>query len=71
METKRTLEGITLAGEQLIQQAIDARRLYQQAVDARKPADEIERLRFLADSLFQTVTDYQLDALGHQRQTRH
>lgn len=71
MDKIRTLEGITLAGEQLIQQAIDARRLYQQAVDAGVSADEVKRLRLLADSLFQTVTDYQLDALGHQRQTRH
>ncbi|MFK3774093.1 hypothetical protein [Pseudomonas sp. NPDC089406] len=62
---------MALAGEALIRQAIDAQRRYHEAHDAGAPADEVERLRLLADSLFQTVTDYQLDAVGHQRQTRH
>lgn len=68
---KRTVEGMALAGEPLIRQAIDAQRRYQEAQDAGAPSLEVERLRLLAESLSRTVTDYQLDALGHQRQTRH
>lgn len=68
---KRTLEGMTLAGVTLIQQAIDAQRCYHEAERNGARPDEVERLRILADSLFQTVTDYQLYARGHQPLTRH
>lgn len=68
---KRTLEGMTLAGVTLIQQAIDAQRRYHEAQRNGVRPDEVERLRVLADSLFQTVTDYQLYARGHQLLTRH
>ncbi|MNG87817.1 hypothetical protein D3C81_678410 [compost metagenome] len=57
---KRTLEGIALAGEPLLQQALEAIRAHRQAVIDDAPGDEIERLRLLADSLFQTVVDYQI-----------
>ena len=62
---KRTIEGMVEAGEPLIRQAVDALRLYHQAKAAGSPADEVERLRILADSLYQAVSDYQLGALGH------
>jgi len=55
------------AGEPLIQQAIDALREYHQAQDCGAPAEEIERLRLLAESLFQVVSDYQLRVIAKAR----
>ncbi|HDS1709458.1 hypothetical protein [Pseudomonas putida] len=57
---KRTFIGLVEAGEPLLQQAVDALRDYHQAQDRGAPADEVERLHLLAESLFQAVTDYQL-----------
>lgn len=68
---KRTLEGMILAGEPLMQQAIDALRRYREAEDSGAASEEVERLRLLAESLYQAVTDYQLYALGHQDLVRH
>lgn len=65
---KKTLEGVVEAGEQLIREAIEATRAYHQAQAERRPPAEIERLRLIADSLYQTVTEYQLrSADGHTR----
>ncbi|HDS1693703.1 hypothetical protein GEV38_07095 [Pseudomonas sp. 13159349] len=44
--------------------AVDAMRRYHEAQGAGRPADEVERLRLIAESQFQAVTDYQLKALG-------
>jgi len=64
---KRTFIGMVEAGEPLIQQAIGAMRRYHEAQDYGAPADEIERLRLLAESLFQAVSDYQLRAVAKAR----
>lgn len=61
---KRTIQGLAEAGDQLIQQAIDATRKYHEAKDMSAPAAEVERLKLLADSLYQAVTEFQLYALG-------
>ncbi|MEN5216865.1 hypothetical protein ABE484_13495 [Pseudomonas pudica] len=61
---KRTFIGLVEAGEPLIQQAIDAVREYHQAQDCNAPPEEVERLRLLADSLYQAVIDYQLIQAG-------
>ncbi|MFF7109344.1 hypothetical protein [Pseudomonas sichuanensis] len=45
-------------------EAVEAMRLYHEALDAGAPAIEVERLRLIAESLFQAVTDYQMRALG-------
>lgn len=66
---KRTIQGLAEAGDQLIQQAIDAMREYHQAQDRGAPPDEIERLRLLADSLYQAVIDYQLIQAGRAPST--
>lgn len=50
--------GMVEAGEPLIQQAVDAMREYHQAQDRGAPAKQVERLRLLAESLFQVVSDY-------------
>lgn len=64
---KRTFIGMVEAGEPLIQQAIDAMREYHLAQDRGAPAEEVERLRLLAESLFQVVSDYQLRSIAKLR----
>lgn len=64
---KRTFIGMVEAGEPLIQQAVDAMREYHQAQDRGAPAAEVERLRLLAESLFQVVSDYQLRVIAKMR----
>lgn len=61
---KRSFIGMVEAGEPLIQQAIEAMRDYHQAQDRGAPPEEVERLRLLADSLYQAVIDYQLIQAG-------
>lgn len=60
----RTFIGMIEAGEPLIRQAIDPLRDYHQAQDRGAPLEEVERLRLLADSLYQAVIDYQLIQAG-------
>lgn len=57
---KRTIAGIAKVGEPLLLQAIDATRRYHEAKDMGAPPHEVERLKVLADSLYQAVTEYQL-----------
>jgi hypothetical protein len=64
---KRTFIGMVVAGEPLIKQAVDAMREYHQAQDRGAPTEEVERLRFLAESLFQVVSDYQLRVIATMR----
>lgn len=66
---KRTFIGMVEAGEPLIQQAVDALREYHQAQDRGAPADEVEHLHLLAESLFQAVTDYQVRVIAKIRGT--
>ena len=61
------LSAPTLGGEPLVQQAIDALREYHQAQDRGAPAEEIERLRLLVESLFQVVSDYQRRVVAKAR----
>jgi len=44
--------------------AVEAMRRYHDAQVAGAPAVEVERLRLIAESLFQAVTDYQMRAFG-------
>lgn len=59
------------AGEPLIKEAITALRQYHEAQAAGEAPEKVERLRLIAESAFQAVTDYQLYALGHQPLVRH
>ena len=61
---KRTILGMTQAGEPLILEALEALRLYREAETSGRPQEEIDRLKILAESLVQAVTDYQLFAVG-------
>lgn len=64
---KRTIIGLTEAGEPLIRQALEAIHAYHKAQDAGKPAKEVERLRLLSESLYQAVCDYQLRVVAKAR----
>ena len=61
---KQAILEIIEAGEQLIQQAIEAIRHHREAEVAGKSPDELERLRLLADSLYQAVVDYHPRAIA-------
>ncbi|MGE7990308.1 hypothetical protein ACQKPE_04505 [Pseudomonas sp. NPDC089554] len=45
-------------------EAVEAMRRYHEALNACVPAVEVERLRLIAEGLFQAVTDYQMKAFG-------
>lgn len=68
---KRAIKGLVDAGEPLILEATAALRRYHDAQEAGESADQVERLRVLAESAYQAVTDYQLYAYGLQPITRH
>ena len=68
---KRTILGMAEAGEALISAALEAQDHCREAKKAGRPTEEVERLRILADSLVQTVTDYQLLADEANTITRH
>lgn len=68
---KRTIKGMVEAGEPLIQEAITALRQYHEAQAAGEAPDQVERLRLIAESAYQMVTDYQRYALDRQPLTRH
>lgn len=50
-------------------EAIEALRRYHESRDLGLNDEEVERLRLLAEALFQAVADYQLRALGHSDET--
>ncbi len=60
-----------LPGDPMYQQAVDAMKKYDQAKIDGEPEAVVERLRLEAEYAFQTVTDYQLEALGGHSATRH
>jgi len=64
---KGTFIGMIEAGEPLVKEALDAMRAYYQAQDDGRPAEDVERLRLLAESLFQAVSDYQLRVVTKAR----
>lgn len=55
----------------LYQEAIQALRRYHQAQCGGASPWEVERLRLLAESAFQAVTDYQLRAFGKPSRNVH
>lgn len=68
---KRTILEMIEAGEPLLQQAIEAMRHHREAEAAGKSPAEVQRLRLLADSLYQAVTDYHPQAIADGSQTLH
>lgn len=47
---KRTILGMTEAGEPLILEALEALRLYREAKTLGRPQEEIDQLKILAES---------------------
>lgn len=47
--------------------AVQAWKLYHEAQASGEPAEELERLRVIAESQYQAVTDYQLRAMAAAR----
>ncbi|QHG65217.1 hypothetical protein [Pseudomonas putida] len=68
---KRTLLGITEAGEPLLKQALEAIRAYNDAMAEGRPDAELERLRIEADHLYHTVIDYQSCKAGTLGDSTH
>ncbi|MCE0975535.1 hypothetical protein [Pseudomonas putida] len=54
-------------GEPLIREAIEAMKEYHGAQGSAASADEVERLRLLAESLFEAVSDYQFKVIAKVR----
>ncbi|PNQ93390.1 hypothetical protein CCU68_06610 [Pseudomonas gingeri NCPPB 3146 = LMG 5327] len=63
-------EGVR-ASELLIQQAVDGLRRYETALSKGASTEEVERLRMMAESLFQAVTEHHLRAAGCYLSTLH
>ncbi|HDS0925548.1 TPA: hypothetical protein QDZ23_000149 [Pseudomonas putida] len=55
---------ILMPDHAMYEDAVEALKRLHDAQASGRPADEIERLRMIAESQFQAVTDYQLKALG-------
>lgn len=62
---KRTLEGMALAGEPMLRQALEAIRAHRDAEAGGAPWEEVARLQMLADSLYEAVVDFQLLISGN------
>ena len=59
-----------MAGEPLMQRAMEALRRYHEAQGVR-PVEEVERLRLEAEALFTAVGEYQRQALGGPKPQLH
>ncbi|QXH54292.1 hypothetical protein KSS94_08905 [Pseudomonas fakonensis] len=59
-----TLEGMILPGDPLMQEAVAAFRRYQEALAQGSSAEDVDRYRVLAESLFQAIADVNIRALG-------
>ena len=57
---KRTLEGMTKAGEPLLREALEAIKAHRRAQDEGASQETVERLSLLANSLYHSVVDFQL-----------
>lgn len=68
---KRDVTKVLLPDHQAFSDAMEALKRYHEAKDFGAPPEEIERLKRLAESLFQALTDYQLRALGGPGFTTH
>ncbi|WP_110995821.1 hypothetical protein [Pseudomonas sichuanensis] len=68
---KRDVTKVLLPDHQAFSDAMEALKRYHEAKDLGAPPEEIERLKSLAESLFQALTDYQLRALSGPGFTTH
>ncbi|MDY4309470.1 hypothetical protein SOX05_06210 [Pseudomonas putida] len=68
---KRDLSKVLLPDHPLYTEAMEALKAYHQAEVDGVVGMELERLRLMAEHLFQAVTDYQLRALGRPAEKGH
>lgn len=68
---KRDLSKVLMPDHPLYTEAVAALKLYHEAQAAGVGGAELERLRLMAEHRFQTVTDYQLQALGGPAEQGH
>ncbi|WP_323828901.1 hypothetical protein [Pseudomonas sichuanensis] len=67
----KTKPVVLLPDHQLYTDAVEALKRYHEAQADGMPPKEIERLRLIAESQFQAISDYQLKALGNPGRTPH
>ncbi|GLO55033.1 hypothetical protein PPUJ20066_10690 [Pseudomonas putida] len=68
---ERDMSKVLRPDDPLYTDAVEALRQYHQAQAAGVTGIELEHLRLLAEHRFQSVTDYQLQALGGPAATSH
>jgi len=68
---KRDLSKVLMPDDPLYTEAVEALKVYHQAQADGVVGIELERLRLMAEHRFQTVTDYQLRALGGPAEKGH
>ncbi|HDS1787618.1 hypothetical protein NPS34_00190 [Pseudomonas putida] len=68
---KRDLSKVLMPDHHLYTEAVEALKVYHQAEADGVVGMELERLRLMAEQRFQTVTDYQLHALGGPAEKGH
>lgn len=61
----KQLSDMILPGDPLMLKAVDTMRRYHEAQSLGCPEVEVERLRVLAEFLFQAIADHNLRILGH------
>ncbi|MEB6589597.1 hypothetical protein MXM82_10690 [Pseudomonas asiatica] len=68
---KPRVPGLLMPDHPMFANAVDALRQYDEAQAADRPADEVERLRLIAEAQFQALNEYQLRALGRPAGNAH
>lgn len=68
---KRDMSKVPMPDDPLYTEAVEALKVYHQAQADGVVGIELERLRLMAEHRFQTVTDYQLRALGGPAEKGH
>lgn len=68
---KKDLNKMLMSDHPLYTEAVEALKRYHQAQADGVTGAELERLRLMAEHSFQTVTDYQLQALGGPTEKHH
>lgn len=67
----KTLQDMILPDDPLMQDAVAAFRRYQEALAQGSSAEEVDRCRVLAESLFQAIADVNVRVLGGPADTLH
>lgn len=68
---RKNLSNVLMPDDPMYVEAVNALRRYHEAEAAGIKGAELERLRKIAESQFQAVTDYQLGAIGGFTPSRH